>query len=117
MAIEGSKATSWLKRRGIRRTAIRVWVDELKSRPCVDCGLTFPSCAMDFDHKGNKTIEVAHMVSHGGYSRKRIQEEIDKCDLVCACCHRFRTHMRSLARTVSKFKLVRPQQDGSLLFL
>lgn len=46
---------------------------------------------MEFDHvKGVKRMNVGNLVT-GGYSEKSIIEEIEKCDLVCANCHRMRT--------------------------
>lgn len=69
-------------------------VDDLKSKPCTDCGRSFPAVCMDFDHRdpSSKVLAVSHMVSLG-YSLQRILDEIDKCDLVCANCHRVRTHL------------------------
>ena len=66
-------------------------IDAIKNGPCVDCGNTFPPCAMDFDHRGNKLDSVSRLVSNG-FSINKIMEEIAKCDLVCANCHRIRTH-------------------------
>jgi hypothetical protein len=64
---------------------------ELKDKPCMDCGIKFPACAMDFDHiRGKKSFSLNSM-----YSEKRILEEVSKCDLVCANCHRIRTANRN----------------------
>jgi hypothetical protein len=60
-----------------------------KSVPCKDCGQTYPSYVMDFDHKKDKNFTIA---THSKYSLKQIKEEIAKCDIVCANCHRERTH-------------------------
>jgi hypothetical protein len=57
----------------------------------MDCGLAFPPCAMDFDHRDPSTKEF-NVGSMMRWSKKKIQEEIDKCDLVCSNCHRVRTH-------------------------
>jgi hypothetical protein len=38
----------------------------------------------------------AEMVMYKGSSKKNILKEIKKCDLVCANCHRIRTHERKL---------------------
>lgn len=65
-----------------------------KSKPCTDCLQRFHPVAMDFDHvRGVKTSEVASMFSKGA-TIEAIKAEIAKCDLVCACCHRVRTHRR-----------------------
>ncbi len=67
-------------------------VDLIKSEPCSDCGGRFPPVAMDFDHvRGTKFRMVSTMVN---YSWERVLSEIEKCELVCANCHRIRTQCR-----------------------
>lgn len=63
-------------------------------RPCYDCGGTFPPESMDWDHKPGtiKSFDVALGVT--SYSFDRVVDEIAKCQLVCACCHRVRTKSR-----------------------
>lgn len=62
-----------------------------KDKPCTDCHHKFPPCVMDFDHvRGKKKFGVGHLYSH---SYKDIRKEIAKCDVVCANCHRIRTHI------------------------
>lgn len=58
----------------------------------MDCGLTFPSCVMQFDHRNaeTKVREIARMVRHT-VSLERLKAEVAKCDLVCANCHAIRT--------------------------
>lgn len=70
------------------------YIRELKeSTPCKDCGLFYPSCVMDFDHiKGKKMQNVSRMVL-SGISLTTIKKEISKCEIVCANCHRIRTHI------------------------
>ena len=54
--------------------------------PCTVCGETRPQC-LDFHHNGNdKSFEIANMMNRR-YSIKRIQSEIEKCDIVCKNCH------------------------------
>ena len=72
-----------------RRESGRQYVfDYKKNNPCVRCGFSHPA-ALDFHHKDHttKTIGVADAVS-GGWSLDKIKEEIEKCDLLCANCHR-----------------------------
>ncbi len=69
----------------------RVVMEYLYSHPCVDCGEEDP-VVLDFDHiegKG-KICEVGRMLS-SGYSLKAIMEEIAKCEVRCANCHRRKT--------------------------
>lgn len=68
----------------------RAVLDELKSTvPCLDCGGSFKPCQMDFDHLGDKTANVARLV---GAPSEVLLDELDKCHLVCANCHRVRGH-------------------------
>ena len=71
-------------------------VNLLKNKPCTDCGGSFPSVAMDFDHtKDNKVKNVAYYVASN--SLGKALEELKKCELVCSNCHRVRTLNRRLA--------------------
>ena len=72
------------------RAKMRAWVDELKSHPCTDCGLLWPSFVMEFDHQEDKKFNIADKVY--SYSRERLEAEIKKCELVCGNCHAIRTH-------------------------
>ena len=67
--------------------------DYLLENPCVDCGNS-DIRVLEFDHvRGIKKMDVTKMVSHA-YSWEKIQEEIDKCEVVCANCHKIRTFGR-----------------------
>ena len=61
----------------------------------MDCGVKYPPYVMDFDHRPGekKSYHIGVMVNRR-FTKKRIQEEIDKCDVVCANCHRVRTATR-----------------------
>ena len=81
------------KKESVRRAD---FLNNLKKGPCSDCGKTYPPCVMDFDHvKGEKIGNVGQMVLKEKLGRKKILEEIAKCELVCANCHRLRTCNRS----------------------
>ncbi len=60
----------------------------------MDCGVQYPHYVMDFDHrdKKKKLAGINKMINFHSYSKKKIFEEIKKCDLVCANCHRIRTY-------------------------
>jgi hypothetical protein len=68
----------------------------IKDTPCLDCKKSYPSYVMEFDHfEGNKVKDVSTMVSQGlGWST--IKSEIEKCEIVCANCHRIRTFNRRI---------------------
>ena len=75
-----------------RSAAFKVKLNELKVKPCIDCGRSFPPEAMDFDHiSGDKKYTISTMFSSPW---TKVLEEIDKCELICANCHRVRTHKR-----------------------
>lgn len=74
-----------------RRQKLRALIHSLKTGSCADCGKTYPPYVLDFDHREDKIENVSLLVYKRGWSEKRIREEIAKCDLVCANCHRERT--------------------------
>lgn len=87
---------NYIERNRRQRKIIGQKVRELKNAPCTDCGNTFPYYVMEYDHLSpqNKTCEIGRMARS---DFKAIKAEIAKCDLVCANCHKARTHLRRLA--------------------
>ena len=76
-----------------KQARVRAYVDMVKSSgSCLDCGRTFDPVCMDFDHRPGyeKRREVSACKT-----LQQAQEEIAKCDLICACCHRLRTKVRA----------------------
>lgn len=61
----------------------------LFTHPCVDCGESDPR-VLEFDHLGEKTEDVASLAS-SAVSWRRVEEEIAKCVVRCANCHRRKT--------------------------
>lgn len=80
----------------VRRTKAYLsrYIQDLKSRtPCMDCKESYPYYVMDFDHvRGRKHKNVMELIPT--LSKKKIDEEIAKCEIVCSNCHRVRTHSR-----------------------
>lgn len=75
-----------------RKRANQALVWKLKEAPCVDCRGVFPPEAMDFDHvRGIKFKSISDLLH---FTRERMLEEIEKCELVCANCHRVRSKQR-----------------------
>ena len=78
-------------------------VQEAKERlggACLDCGYSKDTRALEFDHvpeRGSKRGNITEMVGRRGF-----EEELAKCDLVCANCHRIRTDERGQKRTTRK---------------
>lgn len=81
-------------RKAIRsqRKRRRSYLWSQKSRPCMDCGGTFPAEAMDFDHVEEKSFSIATGGMRKSFSE--LQSELQKCQVVCANCHRVRTSRR-----------------------
>jgi hypothetical protein len=75
------------------------YIQELKSKTlCMDCKINYPYYVMDFDHvRGKKHKNVMELIPT--LSKKKIDEEIAKCEIVCSNCHRIRTHQRKLKKT------------------
>ncbi len=81
----------WAGTEALRNQKLLI-VEERKNVPCADCGQRFPTCAMDFDHvRGEKKMNIAQSVAQT-WSMEIFLAELDKCEVVCACCHRIRTY-------------------------
>lgn len=65
----------------------------LKEHPCVDCGVADP-VVLEFDHLKDKEQNISKLVA-GRATQARLMGEIDKCEVVCANCHRRRTYTRA----------------------
>jgi len=77
------------------RLAIRQFVQDIKEKnPCMDCGIQHPYYVMDFDHldESLKLNDINYLASSGRIGA--LKKEIVKCEVVCANCHRMRTHNR-----------------------
>lgn len=60
----------------------------LRCHPCVDCGISNP-LVLEFDHvSGDKLYNISEMSS---LSLTKIIDEINKCLVRCANCHRIKT--------------------------
>ncbi|WP_424001723.1 homing endonuclease associated repeat-containing protein [Haloarcula salina] len=73
-----------------RRARHRGWVYEQKrdSGGCRRCDETDPAC-LDFHHRDEeeKEMTISQMITYG-YSKAKLTEEMAKCDILCANCHR-----------------------------
>ena len=87
------------KEKNIRRRKYLInFVNSHKDHPCFDCGIKYPPYVMDFDHKDptTKLTNINRMIHVHNFSEEKILTEINKCDIVCANCHRVRTYSRAL---------------------
>ena len=77
------------KARG-RRNLQFVW-DYLSQHPCNECGESNP-IVLEFDHKDGTTKRGAISdMACKSFSIESLKEEIEKCVVLCANCHRLRT--------------------------
>jgi hypothetical protein len=78
----------------IARDRIRAFITaHLKANPCVDCGETDP-VILEFDHLKTKDFNISD-AARKGVSIKKLNDEIAKCEVRCANCHRRKTYERS----------------------
>lgn len=66
----------------------------LRNNCCSDCGIKNP-IVLEFDHICESKKKSIADLSHQGYSLKSLKDEMRKCEIVCANCHRIRTAERA----------------------
>jgi hypothetical protein len=72
-------------------------VRDAKDVPCMDCGVCWPIECMDLDYRApaEKTFNLATTSPVALPPLQAVKDEIAKCDVVCANCHRIRIHLES----------------------
>jgi len=89
----------YFKRNKLYKAEIKQMVRDYKEESgCTDCKNRFPYYVLEFDHLPGyeKKANIADMIN-GSLARQaktQIIEEMAKCEVVCANCHRLRTHSR-----------------------
>ncbi len=71
-----------------RRRQRKIDLVAVRGGRCQDCGYAALPAALEFHHRDPSTKEFGLGNWHG--SRERLLREAEKCDLVCANCHRIR---------------------------
>lgn len=101
---------------GLVKLRVRKYVQErleflakAKNKPCAECKSCYPPWVMDFDHLDSSTKlgDISHMFLRRMWNIKRVEEEISKCEVVCANCHRKRTYGRGRRSYDSVINIVR----------
>lgn len=102
------RASSWRTTERIppswqRRLDMQDRNDAIKlSLGCADCGWAGWARGLDWDHvRGQKVATIAILIANGR-PWTDVLAEMDKCELVCANCHRIRTAARRAANTSLK---------------
>ena len=70
-----------------RRKQRRIDIENLVGNTCAKCAKQFPFVCLDLHHVDptEKDTGVSQMLTH---SWDNIVKEIEKCVVLCACCHR-----------------------------
>ena len=77
-----------------RADANKEWMRNYKmTSGCLDCGYAQNPVALQFDHRPG-TVKSFMLSSRPNMSRKRLEEEVAKCDVRCANCHAVVTERR-----------------------
>jgi 5-methylcytosine-specific restriction endonuclease McrA len=78
--------------RGLVAERARYLISLFSERACVDCGESDP-LVLEFDHLGDKKFSISRGLRERNW--QAVLDEIAKCDVVCANCHRRRTALRA----------------------
>lgn len=92
---ESVKVNYNTRRRSYRRVIDKHIREYKESFGCIDCGEKYPYYMLDLDHiSDDKKFNISN---YRRYTQDIdiIKEEISKCEVVCANCHRIRTYQRS----------------------
>lgn len=96
------KQKAWVKS---NQEKIRKQIQAYKEQNgCMDCGIFYPYYVLDLDHRDPSTkLLNPSSIGKQGWGPAKIQEELDKCDVVCSNCHRSRTYLRGLKDKAADF--------------
>lgn len=81
------------RRKNYKDEMYKFLIDYFKLHPCVDCGESNP-IVLEFDHVSGEKIEAISVMISKQFSKQIILEEINKCEVRCANCHRLKTAER-----------------------
>ena len=87
-------------------------VDYFSERCCIDCGELDP-LVLEFDHLEDKKFTIATGLRNRSW--QAVLDEIAKCDVVCANCHRRRTARRRGSARSAALQRRTPAGSGTIL--
>lgn len=95
--IQIAKASTWAKenkdkfnnRQNLRRLKNKLKAISYLGGICKDCKQSFPPRVFDFHHRDDTSKEINPNVAVR-LTWEKFKTELDKCDLLCANCHRLR---------------------------
>ncbi len=82
-----AKARNWNRKQ--KEILSKYLFDRLSKSQCIDCNEK-DILVLEFDHLQNKKLGIAEMYKNR-YSLQKVEEEINKCVIRCANCHRRKT--------------------------
>jgi hypothetical protein len=80
------------RKRARAQKRMRYLLEYFEVHPCADCGEADPM-VLEFDHLRDKSFAIGAGLPDRNW--ESILREIEKCDVVCANCHRRRTAKRA----------------------
>lgn len=93
----GQKEKSATRTRDSRNN-IRKYIQEVKQgQVCSDCKEDYPYWMLEFDHIADDKSFTIGKFQDITSDLEKIKREIEKCEVVCANCHKNRTHTRRTA--------------------
>lgn len=83
------KKEYYLEKARKHKEKVRKWfVNFKRDKKCIECGESHPACFV-FHHRDSskKEISIGNAIRMG-WGIERLKKEIEKCDILCANCHR-----------------------------
>jgi hypothetical protein len=95
-------------KRKLARERTAYLIEYFETHPCTDCGERDP-VVLEFDHLSDKSFDIGQGLVDKSWVA--VLDEIEKCEVVCANCHRRRTARRrgTLRYLLSRERLVDPR--------
>lgn len=81
------------KNKRLKEEIRKKYLEFLKTQKCADCPESDP-IVLEADHLRDKSFTISKRL-HSTYSWETIEKELEKCEIVCANCHRKRTYRRN----------------------
>lgn len=85
-----------IRKSAIQKSKLRnrqIVVDHLNTHPCVDCGIT-DIRVLEFDHVRGKKLGAVSVGVRDSWNTEKLLDEIKKCEIRCANCHKIMTDTR-----------------------
>jgi hypothetical protein len=79
----------------------QIVLDHFETHPCVDCGNTDVR-VLEFDHVRGTKIDCVSVGVKDSWSVEKLVEEINKCEVRCANCHKIMTDTRRKHKIINQ---------------